>query len=1131
MSDEVRQLLRHPDPRERALALRLDSVSPDDLAIAVLDPDPLVWKTAFGHPHSQHALDVLASVSRDAAGNPIHDRHDLLLKDPRCHEDHIDSMRRAIQQDTYLPIQDQVGRLSQLQSLRKDEGPTDSRIVFDQPSKHLIKSTPENEPFIHGDLHQIYSEGVKTAKPLFASEGELEDTGSFSKAVYNIPGNEEVHKFIVKPYHDPQVWDQGWNEATSQHLYHAANLGHVHQKSFVGEYNNGKTHIPATVIHVEQAKPITEIPKQEILAKNPGAPEEARKLAIMDFLTSNSDRHTGNLMVKDDGKLLAIDHGMAFSYSGDAYHPEFYEPKLANGSSLKRYARRAPSRVVPYIGQEWESSGNGGLDYHNTIKHWWPEVSADVRRAFEQRLELIKDPEHQEHLRQGFMARHKWLDDQARASPDEFFEALKKAIQDPVYSELVDPVPEAAAKRYPKLHDELLNAHPQHLQPKVAYFERNVNNPNSLVKPETGQLDGCEEKALVKHGGNTYLIKSAHNRWSHLSGWAEMTNQAMYHAGGIGHLHQDVHAANLNIKDEDGNIKQHPVVVIHFKPGKWTSIAYGAKFSKKAEPELRKAYLLDFLAGNSDRHSENAMVDSKGNSQMIDHGFCFRRDDWGDPNDQEAHYQDPKFFGVQRDKVPFNYGLFERHNVLNKHGYLPDEETFSWWDKSKDAIKEAFNKHLQMLPDKDERARRKAFFDKRFLDIETRHPVVAGEGLAKGAMARIAPFNPRTSPMKRDYGQAIEGWVIKERRQNREQALHKSLGNAEFLHDQHYAFKNQKPINLTGVHEKLMKSHPAAVNPGVRHFEIAINKHGSPVAPVASQKEMQGIQEKAMYSHNSKNYIVKPANEKATSLGAWNELTSQAMYHAGGIGHLHQKVHATVGRTNANRQEPAHALAIHAEPDSMTFFDAYGWTQRHENGKETIHPSKDRMRADNLLRNKDLGRNMGLIGVMDYLTSNPDRHGHNIILKRDGSPIAIDHSRSFWGDRKHALGNEYEGELGDYEPLHTSDAKYQNQYVDTWENHQNDSAAPSLGVVDNGTLDWWNNNKGAILDKLKEHLNMLPDPEMRQRMMNSYMVRHNRLEGLLKQHIYKGGQAKDPVIASGIAPTELSPDKTLQEVA
>ena len=83
-TEEARALLTHPNPAERALALKLSSVTPEDLSIAILDPHEKVWKAAFNHPDSSHALDVLAASSRDAAGNRIEDRHDLLIKDPRC---------------------------------------------------------------------------------------------------------------------------------------------------------------------------------------------------------------------------------------------------------------------------------------------------------------------------------------------------------------------------------------------------------------------------------------------------------------------------------------------------------------------------------------------------------------------------------------------------------------------------------------------------------------------------------------------------------------------------------------------------------------------------------------------------------------------------------------------------------------------------------------------------------------------------------------------------------------------------------------------------------------------------------------------------------------------------------------
>lgn len=48
--DEVHKLLQHPDPVERRMALRLDSVRADHVARAALDPHPMVHEAAMDHP-------------------------------------------------------------------------------------------------------------------------------------------------------------------------------------------------------------------------------------------------------------------------------------------------------------------------------------------------------------------------------------------------------------------------------------------------------------------------------------------------------------------------------------------------------------------------------------------------------------------------------------------------------------------------------------------------------------------------------------------------------------------------------------------------------------------------------------------------------------------------------------------------------------------------------------------------------------------------------------------------------------------------------------------------------------------------------------------------------------------------
>jgi hypothetical protein len=55
---------------------------------------------------------------------------------------------------------------------------------------------------------------------------------------------------------------------------------------------------------------------------------------------------------------------------------------------------------------------------------------------------------------------------------------------------------------------------------------------------------------LLEEDATHYMVKPYHERvsrrlkgWMHypIQGWAEMANQGLYHAAGIGHLHQKVH--------------------------------------------------------------------------------------------------------------------------------------------------------------------------------------------------------------------------------------------------------------------------------------------------------------------------------------------------------------------------------------------------------------------------------------------------------------------------------------------------------------------------------------------------------------------------------------------------------------
>jgi len=93
----------------------------------------------------------------------------------------------------------------------------------------------------------------------------------------------------------------------SQALYHAAGIGHLHQSSHIAQHLKS----PLLVIHMEpdvqtygQLQGEEDPQRLYKMLKSPEHLAELRKMAAMEYITSNNDRHPDNLMIKNDGLLL-----------------------------------------------------------------------------------------------------------------------------------------------------------------------------------------------------------------------------------------------------------------------------------------------------------------------------------------------------------------------------------------------------------------------------------------------------------------------------------------------------------------------------------------------------------------------------------------------------------------------------------------------------------------------------------------------------------------------------------------------------------------------------------------------------------------------------------------------------------
>jgi Phosphatidylinositol 3- and 4-kinase len=219
-------------------------------------------------------------------------------------------------------------------------------------------------------------------------------------------------------------------------------------------------------------------------------------------------------------------------------------------------------------------------------------------------------------------------------SPDDF-SAIRKET-DPSGADVVD-------------HTADLKAHPPAMGLKVEAYRKAVGHGSPLMRVTPKALDGVSAKVVYKvHSANNLpngkmvLVKPYHEKlhpkakyWqAHpINGWAEMTNQALYHAAGMGDSHQEVHVSE---HDMGPGFDKHPAIVVHMDPqADYVEHLHPMDFDPKMGVEAAKIGVMDFLSNNLDRHRHNLLVRTDGATNSsgmpfsakllaIDHGRSFQ---------------------------------------------------------------------------------------------------------------------------------------------------------------------------------------------------------------------------------------------------------------------------------------------------------------------------------------------------------------------------------------------------------------------------------------------------------------------------------------------------------------------------
>ncbi len=295
--------------------------------------------------------------------------------------------------------------------------------------KPLLAAHPPEHDHLREQFETRIRDNAHVFEPTYRNNG-----GVSPKLVYDSHDDEGPMRVMLKGFHESGQAQKGynsglarayphplagWAESTSQALYHAADIGHLHQKLHISEVRmvNKGPMTPAVVIHMEPhfRATLASLPKDTKLA--PALQEQARKMAVMDFLTANHDRHDGNVLVDEDrSQLLAIDHGYAFHYS---LLPSI-EPEVLNEQPHTTFRKYFAGKATGAIaGDELENYATDEekqqaiVNFHPVFQ-WWSQVGDKVRAKMHQHLEAITDQRLKDHVRSNFTARADWLDAQSK---------------------------------------------------------------------------------------------------------------------------------------------------------------------------------------------------------------------------------------------------------------------------------------------------------------------------------------------------------------------------------------------------------------------------------------------------------------------------------------------------------------------------------------------------------------------------------------------------------------------------------------------------------------------------------------------------------------------------------------------
>jgi hypothetical protein len=256
------------------------------------------------------------------------------------------------------------------------------------------------------NAQELDPEGIET-KNDSDDYSHTKDMGVSPKLLHNIGSTPKKQKtYMTKPYHrEPEDWDlhrtimpiMGWSTVTNHALYNAGNIGHLCEKIQTHTLNG----IHVTVHPFEKGvkepawhgapfsygthEHMDQIPKEAVLA--------TQQIAVMDFLTHNTDRHGANILYRDKTKMpVAIDHERSFQYR----HEKAMSPvETYNNMSHHILGYRTDGNREEYFKKHGQKD----------LYHWWNQNRDNIVKELQKHAGYIKSDTARNHIVSNFMNR------------------------------------------------------------------------------------------------------------------------------------------------------------------------------------------------------------------------------------------------------------------------------------------------------------------------------------------------------------------------------------------------------------------------------------------------------------------------------------------------------------------------------------------------------------------------------------------------------------------------------------------------------------------------------------------------------------------------------------------------------